>query len=66
MSNVEFRVVHPDKYRLFQVADLVCTLELLQLKYDNKMLSSSEGDFFINLKRLKKTYLRNFKIKRFS
>lgn len=65
MSNVEFRIVQPEQYRLFQVADLACTLELLQLKYANKALSPSERDFFVNPKRLKKTYLRNFELKRF-
>lgn len=65
MSNVEFRIVQPEEYRLFQVADLACTLELLQLKHVSKALSSSEKDFFINAKRLKKTYLHNFEMKRF-
>lgn len=65
MTNVEFRVVQPSKYRLFQVADLACTLELLRLKCIDKKISASEKDFFINMKRLKKTYLRKFEQKRF-
>lgn len=65
LYNVEFRIVQPDNYRLFQVADLACTLELLQLKHKNKTVSSSERDFFINTKRLKKIYFRNFENKRF-
>lgn len=65
MTNVEFSIVQPSKYRLFQVADLACTLELVRLKSINKSISSSEKDFFINVKRLKKTYFRRFEQKRF-
>ena len=66
LSNVEFKIVQPDRYRLFQVADLVCTLELLQTKLGDHLLSTSEKDFFVNTKRLKKTYLRTFETKRFA
>lgn len=65
MSNVEFRIVQPNEYRLFQVADLVCTLELVGLKRVDKAMSSSEKDFFINMNRLKKIYLRKLERKRF-
>lgn len=64
MMNVEFSIVQPNKYRLFQVADLICTLELVRLKSLNKSISVSENDFFINMKRLKKTYLRRLEQKR--
>lgn len=65
MSNVEFRIVQPNEYRLFQVADLVCTLELVGLKRVDKAMSFSEKDFFINMNRLKKIYLRKLERKRF-
>ena len=32
LPEVEFRKVLPSEYRLFQVADLICTLELIRLK----------------------------------
>ncbi len=64
LCNVEFRVVHPDEYKLFQVADLVCTLESLRTKLASKRLSKSETEFFRNGKRLKKNYLKWLDAKR--
>lgn len=46
LSNVEFRRVKPSDYKLFQVADLVCTLELLIEKAETTSFSSSEREFF--------------------
>ena len=63
LQNVEFRRVLPSKYRLFQVADLICTLELLHLKLDNHSLSKSEKIFFGNERNLKKNYLKQIYIK---
>lgn len=34
-NNVEFRKVQPSDYKLFQVADLICTWELLAMKAKN-------------------------------
>lgn len=64
-NNVEFRVVSPEDYRLFQVADLTCTLELLYQKRETRSLSNSERVFFKNAKSLKNTYLRHLVEKRF-
>ena len=41
LTNVEFRKVVPKDYKIFQVADLLCTLELLFRKSDTKTLSKS-------------------------
>ncbi len=56
----EFPVnVTPGKYRLFQVADLICTLHLLKTKVDiNLPLTKSETYFFHGTNELKKKYLR--------
>lgn len=62
-DNVEFRKVIPSEYRLFQVADLICTLQLLELKCENHILSSSEKRFFVNDRVLKKNYLKPLKQK---
>ena len=35
LPRVEFRKVKPSDYRLFQVADMICTFELLKLKIQN-------------------------------
>ncbi len=58
LSNVEFRKVKPADYKLFQAADLLCTLELLALKAETKTLSQSENVFFMSYRALRKTYLK--------
>ncbi len=45
-ANVEFRKVNPADYKLFQVADLVCTWELLALKAAEGSFTESEMEFF--------------------
>lgn len=64
LSNVDFRIVKPEDYHLFQVADLVCTLEMLDFKRTNSMLNSSELAFFGGANRLKKNYLKALYAKR--
>lgn len=63
LENVEFRKVIPSQYRLFQVADLICTLKLTELKLLNNTLSKSEKVFFENEKILKKNYIKPIKRK---
>ncbi len=58
LPNPIFRKVLPAEYKLFQVADLFCTMELIKLKMDNSMFSKSEMTFFGNLRDLKKNYLK--------
>lgn len=55
---VEFRKVAPSQYKLFQAADLFCTMHLLRLKLDNGQLSKSECAFFGNTRDLRKNYLK--------
>ena len=57
-DNIEFRKVLPSDYRLFQIADLVCTLQLLQLKVEKHELSKNEHNFFKDERTLKKNYLK--------
>ena len=56
--DVDFRRVLPVQYRLFQSADLICTLELLRLKADAGKMSASEKGFFGSERKLKKDYLK--------
>ena len=56
--NPDFRHVQPSEYRLFQVADLFCSLELIKHKYKAKELSSSESTFFITEAQFNRDYLR--------
>jgi len=60
-----FRRVLPSQYRLFQVADLCCTLELLRVKIDNGKLSRSDLFFFESHRTLRKNYLSKLDQKRF-
>ena len=63
LDNVEFRRVIPSEYRLFQVADLICTMTLEELKMDSHCLSKSELSFFQDERTLKKNYLKPLKAK---
>ena len=60
LDNVEFRRVIPSDYRLFQVADMACTLKLIELKMHTHSLSKSEKCFFENERTLKKNYIKPF------
>jgi hypothetical protein len=57
-SNVEFRKVRPSDYKLFQVADLLCSFELLSLKAKTNMFSKSETEFFGSPRVFNKNYLK--------
>lgn len=58
LENVEFRKVIPAEYRLFQVADLICTIKLLELKQKHRQLTNSELRFFKNERTLTKNYIK--------
>lgn len=55
-AHVEFRKVRPVDYKLFQVADLVCTIELLTEKADANLFTRSEREFFCSPRDFKKNY----------
>lgn len=58
LPDVEFRKVLPSDYRLFQVADLICTLELIRIKMDSKTLSKHELNFWGKESVFRKNYLK--------
>ena len=58
LPEVEFRKVTPSAYKLFQVADLLCTMCLIRLKSQENLLSKSEMAFFGNVRDLRKNYLK--------
>lgn len=62
-SNVEFRKVKPKNYKLFQVADLICGLELLGKKAENNSFTHSEIEFFGSVRNFKKNYYKWIKKK---
>lgn len=57
-THVEFRKVKPVDYKLFQVADLICTMELLAEKADTNSFTKSEQEFFHSVREFKKNYLK--------
>lgn len=57
-THVEFRKVSPSDYKLFQVSDLLCTMELLAEKAKSGTFSASELEFFDNVRSFKKNYLK--------
>ena len=62
----EFRKVIPADYRLFQVADLFCTLELICLKNQRHIMSKSEEAFFGSMRDMQKNYLKPMYKKRYN
>ncbi len=59
-THVEYRKVRPVDYKLFQVADLICTTELLEEKTS---FSRSELEFFNNKRDFRKNYLKSIRKK---
>ena len=66
VSNVDFKLVSPSKYKLFQVADFYCTLELINLKLRKNSWSKSEKLFFKNEHFFKKNYMKTVRRKIFA
>lgn len=57
-SDVELRKVQPADYRLFQVADLICTLELTMSKIEHGLFTKTDYEFFHGSHEFKKEYWR--------
>lgn len=57
---VEFaQAVRPERYKLFQLADLVCTVKLVQTRLENGLgLTESENKFFGGPRRFKRNVLK--------
>ena len=66
LADYDVRKVLPCDYKLFQVADLICTLELLRLKAETGNLTRSETLIFHSKKELKKDFLKKLRTKEFS
>lgn len=66
-DNSEFRVIMPNNYKLFQTADLICTLALIKNKLiSGKDLTNSEQIFFGSVSKLRKNYFKFFERIEFS
>lgn len=64
-TNYEVRRVLPCDYRLFQLADFICTFTLIEKKLERGHLSKSEGLIFHSKKDLKKDFLKGIHRKEF-
>lgn len=62
---VIYRAAAPEKYRLSQVADYVCTMELVALRYLDKQMTSTDDKFFGTWAQFKKGVLKEMRAKRF-
>ena len=64
-KTVEFKNgVKPSRYRLFQIADLVCTLHLIELKLSHGIpMTQSEMRFFGGPRNFKRNFLKKIKAK---
>ena len=58
-NEYDIRKVLPKDYKLFQVADLICTLELIKNKIELNNLSKSETLIFHSKKDFKKDFIKN-------
>ncbi len=65
LSHYDIRKVLPKDYKLFQAADLICTLQLLSLKREKKELSNSELLLFHNERELNKQFIKPIMKKKF-
>lgn len=61
---VVYRAAAPEKYRLSQAADYVCTMELATLRYRDKQATATDEKFFGSWSQFKKGILREMRAKR--
>ena len=63
--DIEFaQAVRPERYKLFQIADMIATLKLVELKIDHgDPMTESEYKFFGGVRNFKRNYLRFVKAK---
>ena len=65
-AKYEIRKILPSEYKLFQVADLICTLELLNKKFETKEMTRSEKLIFHTKRDFKKDFYKGLRKKNFS
>jgi hypothetical protein len=64
LPNISFHRAMPSENKLFQLVDMYCSLELVAIKFDAKISSNSELEFFHNYRTFKKDYLKKMRYKR--
>ena len=61
---VVYKECDPKHFRLQQIADYICEIELAEIKYGNSEQSNTEQIFFGNYRDFKKNHLRKIRAKR--
>ena len=64
-DNANYKKSLQKDYKLLQVADLICTAKLTELKMERKMLSRSERNILGSDKEIKKNLLKPLSSKEF-
>ena len=64
LPNVVFRRVQPSEYKLFQLIDMFCALELTAIKFETNTPSRSDLEVFHSNRDFNKDYLRKIRKKR--
>lgn len=64
-SKYEVRRILPSEYKLFQVADLICTVELLNKKFETEEMTRSEKLIFHTKRDFKKDFFKGLRKKLF-
>lgn len=62
---VTYRLASPEDYRLSQVADYICTMELTALKYEESRATATDEKFFGSYRQFKKGILKELRAKQF-
>lgn len=63
-TNVEFRRVKPVDYKLFQAADLICTMEMIADKAASNLFTNSEKEFFHSPRNFMKNIYKQLALKK--
>ena len=63
--NYEIKKILPQNYKLFQVADFACSIELIAKKIESKKLTKSETLIFSSKNSFKKDFLKELRKKLF-
>ena len=58
---VVYRSIKPNRYRLFQVADYICGIELAAIRYERNQAGSTEERFLGSWKDFRQNYLKKLR-----
>ena len=65
-AKYEMRKISPSEYKLFQVADLICTIELMSKKFETEEMTKSEMLIFHSKRDFKKDFQKGLRKKQLS